>query len=729
MLIVGVLLWCGCSERPPTGPESGWSFFAQSGDQQLGRARAPLDQPLTVRLVEQGTLAPVRGVRVRFALARPEGATLDDSTVLTDADGFARTRLTLGAAGTTAEVRAWLAVAPERLVTFMATAQADASIVSITPSTLRGGDTVTVTGENLFGAVSRVHFGDASADVLVSTSSSVSTVRAVVPYCLAAGATPVSVELDGLRTNTIVATASAPRQPIALVPFARVTLPAARAAECASFAGAGAKYLVTASFGSVGSPDPVEWQLGAPGVSAQAVTSVPALRTVRERGSRRDFDERLRALEASLAPAVRAERVTSQTHMSNLAVAAPAVGSTRDFRVVASLDGTRFTIVRGELRYAGERVLFYMDEEYNDLPNEQVLGLARLYDRDLHRIAIDAFGAEPDVDGDGRVMVLLTPAVNRLVPADECILRGVVTGFFYPVDQMERDPNSNRGEIFYGYVPDPAGQFGCEHSEVESVRALQSQFLHEMQHLISFNQRVLARNVAPEEGWLAEGLSQVAEELGSKLFEARYPAPLGRSTTVQLFPDSAAPFIAPQLLNAYVYLSFNLDNSVTSFTAPGRLENRGGAWLFMRWLADQMGEGILKRLVESPRSGIENIEAAAREPFRSLFADFSATLVADSVPGVPRFAIPGRLRFTSRNLRQLMAREAVVAGFSKPFPLTTYSLVRGGSLRSAMPAGTMIHALLETAPADGPFAIAFTAPGGTSLPPALAGQVTVMRVP
>jgi hypothetical protein len=139
---------------------------------------------------------------------------------------------------------------------------------------------------------------------------------------------------------------------------------------------------------------------------------------------------------------------------------------------------------------------------------------------------------------------------------------------------------------------------------------------------------VLVRGGAQEDVWLNEGLGQIAEELGSEYYEAKYPPPSGRSTTTQLFPDSAGPFIQPQLLNAYVYLNTTRAHSVMSYNGGGSLEERGATWLFLRWLASQKGESIFGRLVQTSKTGIANSQAQAGESFGALFCDFSTALEA-----------------------------------------------------------------------------------------------------
>jgi hypothetical protein len=730
-IIVG--FGAGCARERTLAPESGYRISIVSGDGQLGRARALLGAPLVVRVVDPAHDTPAVGVRIRFSVEAggEAGAQLLDSIAVSDGEGLARAWLTLGEEPHAAEnyhedelqVRASIAAAPWISATFTERLVGQITLTSVSPTTVKAGDTLRYTGANLNGSEVIAEFGSTrvAARGLV-----------VVPPCLEPGPTTLRLLVDGKPSNSMPITVVANRAPLALAPLERITLPAARLAECVSLAGNGAQYIVTAQFGAVGSPDAVDWQFGADGVPT-LLASARAPSTARPRPrvtAQREFDSSIRKLEEQLVTQARGQRAQSSLRVASQA---PALESQRDFRVVSRMDGTAFTSVTARLRYAGAHLLVYTDIETDGdtagFSDEQLTALSMLYDRDLYGAAVNAFGADPDLDGNGRIIVLFSPVINRMARAEDCLLRGYVTGFVYPVDQLERDPNSNRGEIFYGFVPDPLGKYSCVHDESDVIRVLQPTFIHEMQHLISFNERVLARGGQAEELWLNEGLSQIAEELGSKLFEARYPAPAGRSSTQQLFPDSAAPFIAPQMLNAYVYLFFVLDNSLTSYEAHGSFEERGGTWLFLRWLADQKGDDVLRRLVQGSRRGIGNIEAVTGEKFGALFGDFSLAIQADSLPGFPRATAPERIRFKSRNLRQLMAREAVVSGFMEPWPLRTYVMGHGASLRAAMPAGTMMHALLQSNPGSGPLRLSFTAPGGSPLALPLGAQVSIMRLP
>jgi hypothetical protein len=247
--------------------------------------------------------------------------------------------------------------------------------------------------------------------------------------------------------------------------------------------------------------------------------------------------------------------------------------------------------------------------------------------------------------------------------------------------------------------------------------------------MISFFHHVLARGGEAEEHWLNEGLSHIAEELGSRVFEQRYPAPLGRSTTTQLFPDSSNGFIRPQMLNAYIYLANTPVHSVTTFNGTGSIEERGAAWLFLRWLGDQKGDDIFRRLEQTSLTGIANVEARTGEPFARLFADFSIALYTDSLPGYPRNSVSPRYRFVTRNLRQIMAREATLTGFPSVFPLLPIRIPFAGYGEGPIIPGTMVYALFgPTRTGQGPAVLNFFRKNGLPWLPSDGAQMSVVRV-
>jgi hypothetical protein len=517
-----------------------------------------------------------------------------------------------------------------------------------------------------------------------------------------------------------------------LAPFQAVTVSSSLLSSCVTLPGNGATYLVVGEFASVGNPlNAVSWELGTKPVGGSALAARQALRIAGDNPVRRQFEATLRGIERQVAPRVRAEAIAARGSASRLSAAIatpPAIGSMRDFTVVAALDGSSFTSATGRLIYSGDHVLLYADTIGQGFSDAQYQSLGALFDKDLYEIDVKAFGNPSDIDQNGRVIAFFTPKINQLVARTNCAFAGYVTGFFYATDLLASDPHSNKGEIFYSYVPDSSGTYSCAHTTASVQYVMAGTFLHELQHMISYNQHVLLRGGAQEQTWLNEGLGQIAEELGSEYYEAKFPAPAGRSTTTQLFPDSAGPLIQPQLLDAYVYMGSTRAHSVTSYNGGGSLEERGATWLFLRWLASQKGEDIFGRLVQTSDTGVANIRARTGEQFGALFGDFSAALAVDSIPGVPRASIPLRYRFGIRNLRQLMAREATIETFPDQWPLPSYTLGIGGALSASMIPGTMVHSTITPPAGSAGVTMSFLAPQAQPFPAALGAQVTIFRL-
>src|SRR4029434_4510563 len=96
--------------------------------------------------------------------------------------------------------------------------------------------------------------------------------------------------------------------------------------------------------------------------------------------------------------------------------------------------------------------------------------------------------------------------------------------------------------------------------------------------------------------------------------------------------------------NAHSCLKTPGSTSMNALSGNGSLAERGGSWLFLRWLGDQKGESIYGRLVQTSRTGVGNVEDKANETFAGLFGDFTPAVFTDSIPGVARTAVPSRLR-------------------------------------------------------------------------------------
>lgn len=417
--------------------------------------------------------------------------------------------------------------------------------------------------------------------------------------------------------------------------------------------------------------------------------------------------------------------------------ASAAVDTMRSFSVLNTLAATpAYTSVGAKLRFGGSRVLLYVDTlAAAAFTDAELIGIGTLYDQRLAPAVTTNFGDGSDIDGNARVIFVLTPTVNSMVTASQCSSSGFVRGFFYNHDLSSSEATSNRGEVFYAYVPDEAGRFSCAHTKTDVLANLPPTFMHELQHMISFGEHAIERNGTSEEVWLNEGLSHMAEEIGSLSYESRFPAPSGRSNPASIFPDSASPYINPNLLYSYRYLFSSATYSITS-CAPGTfcsLAERGGTWLFLRWIADQQASGGFRRLVETNLTGRANLEAATGQSTAALLGDFALAVSADSVVGVARNAAPAALRFSSRNLRRLYKSlfdaYGIIGGVGRPFPIEPLALPAGTNLTGTMRPGTFLTYRLRLGAGTPAATLRLLAIDGTPFPLTSGAQVAVLRMP
>jgi hypothetical protein len=500
-----------------------------------------------------------------------------------------------------------------------------------------------------------------------------------------------------------------------------------------------ASYVVMPQFASTGTRSLVRYALGNGG-SLTPPSRIERGQTVSLAAR---LDNVLRQIEHQLAPGAR--RGASEMRalaLSSQAVRGPSlqtVGSTRTFRVLSSIPANdqqqpTFATVTATLRFAGQNIYIYVDNQapsgQNGFSDETLTRLGTWFDQDLHPIGVNTFGAPSDIDANGRVIVLMTPVVNGLTPTTNCNV--VIAGFFFGLD-LTQGTNSNRAEVFYSLVPDPQAQFSCARSVAAVQASAPPTFIHEFQHMISYNQHVIVRGGSDEDAWLNEGLSHIAEEVVARFYDNKHWPP---PTPERLFTDTSNIFISNDLSNSYEYLQATPTTSLTVFESTGSLEERGAAWLFLRWLADQKDTTIFGRLVQTNLTSIANVENVAAESFPALFGDWSIALWTDSIVGHPRASVPARNRFKGLNpratsLRVIYARLNTIAptDFPRVYPLVLRPLAFASTVESNMYPGAMEHFQLTASPTDPAVGIRYTRPDGQTFADALKAQVGLFRLP
>jgi len=471
--------------------------------------------------------------------------------------------------------------------------------------------------------------------------------------------------------------------------------------------------------------------------SASHATLGGTLPHARKMTAQRAAEKALRA-RAARRPASAALRASNRAAVSAAVSRAviPAVGSVRSFHVSNSFTVNTWATVGARLAYAGTNVLVYIDTlaPSGGFTAAQLSAFGLLFDQTMYPIDTAAFGGPSDVDGNGHVIMLMTPIVNADSPAAECQTQGFVAGFFDPGDfDGPSDPNSNQGEIFYSIVPDTTGQFSCAHGVGEVGLDVPGTFLHELQHLINYSQHVVVSGGSPSDSWMDEGMSITAEELGSVYYEQKCPPPACRTDPTQLFPDSSQGFVQDFLYDSYQYALLPDTATITLSTDDeGGFSWRGGAWLFVRWLGDQMGSGVYKQLERGPSNAFTDVQQVTGQTFPALFANFGLALYTDSLPGLPRNTAPAANRFVSRNVKQLWARLFATSGNAVDIPYQNPVLlfpITNDTTTSVLLPGTMTFFRLDTPANVATVTIQFAAPGGLAFSPSLHAQMAVFRLP
>ena len=734
--LIAISTLAGCSGDPVAPPEASYTISVRSGSAQQGPAGSVLLQPLQVTVVDVAN-QPVRGVVVRFRALN--GGSLTDTIGVTALGGIAEASARLGATQGEQRFQAFLSRAPQKLVEFSVTATAGAVLTAVEPNAFEPGDTVIIRGENFntdpLG--NSVLFGTGRGRILSSVDDT--ELQVVVPACLAPGPIAVRVEVGSAVTGSIQATYGSTTPVLALGIGDAITVTGEELGRCVQLPSSGPRYLVVPQFASAASePAPTQFRIGRgdapPVIGGQSPQPpFPQPQTAQQR-----VDARMREIERQLAPAA----ARQGNEPERVALEALTLNSERTFRVISDLgepdEPPAFASSVARLKYIGTHILIYVDKGAPAaLLDADVTQLGRLFDDRLYDLDVQTFGSESDIDGNGKVIVLMSQRVNQLVSAAQCNLSGFVAGYFYPNDLIRNNANSNRGEIFYTLVPDPSGEFGCTQSTSFVKRLVPGTFVHEFQHMISYNQHVLARGGSSEDVWLNEGLSLIAEETAGRFYEER--GDIVRSG--QIFPDSTTPYLRDLIGHAYDYLISPTSHSVTTFDSFGSLPERGAAWLFLRWLGDQKGNQIFGQLVQTKTTSIENVQEKAGESFAALFGDFAIACVADlsTITGFSRDSLSARHRFKPRRrgtgtqdyrfiFSQYLEKPQQSPIFG-PTPSAYEIPADGGLLFRSMPSGTMSFMSFRTSTIAGPsIGLRFTTSSSSPFPLTLGAQVGIVRV-
>ncbi|MGH7481430.1 MAG: IPT/TIG domain-containing protein [Longimicrobiales bacterium] len=660
-------LAAGCDEDVVAPPEDAdiYSAAVQGGDDQVALPSTTLDRPLQVIVVDTRTGLPAPEIAVSWAVVAGSGATLSDAQSATDSAGIAQATLTLGPGPGSYAVE--VAVNDDGIEPARYHARAlDGTpvIATVTPGAAAAGDTVLIDGAGFGDRVDllAVLVGGFRAEVVSATTD---RIRAVVPGCLPDRPVELVVSVGSVPSEPAAFTVE-PSDPAPLMLERGEVRTIASAAELACLsieAGtSGDRFLIVVENAATVAGAELAFRLT--GAASAPLTARAAMVPSDAGGARADQPDTSPAAPAEHAQLAwelevrqhtsralaSAPRLAPRFQESEEPVEPPGLGDRREFWVV---DGDReFKRVTAVVQHVSDHAIIYEDQAApaDGLRAEDFERFGALFDDPIFDTDVAAFGQPSDLDGNGRVIVLLTPVVNTLTPRGSL---GFVGGFFFPCDLFVCE-NSNHGEIFYGLVPDPAGEYGDVRTREQILLALPPLLAHEFQHMVHFNQRNLIRGAFTQETlWLAEGLAHMAEDLVAEVFERRGDV------------DMATRFRGSNRSRAFLFLGTPEESpgpphrvSLLSGAGLGTLEQRGAAWLFVKYLAEHHGQEILGRLTATTLSGTTNVQDRTSTSWAETLDAWSVALWADDAPELEGAGLDAAYGYPDTDLRDALFSES-----------------------------------------------------------------------
>jgi hypothetical protein len=641
-VVVGLVAACSGDDGPTGLDRNVFELVVVSGSDQSGVVGTVLADPLVVAVRRKSGGAGEPGATVTWRVIQGDGEPTRTSAV-TDEDGNAVTRIVLGDLSGDLEVQASVQ-GLDPVVVESLTALPAPAIQSLSASSADPGDVIDVLVTNLTAQMSiQILFDGVAGEITNRQDGSPATLSTVVPapagVCTPTKDVDVRLRVDGYSGPTQNLTVSVPAQPFEIGQV--LVMGSSGEVDCAVLPadGGSAKYMLVALSAEFETDGQVQVSLGGSSVQFSAAENAgqPAAQ---------DFTTQLRAFERELVARGLADRGLApglQPQYSAQLFALPSLGSRRDFWVIRNTDALPdageedFDRVTATLKFVGTHTLLYLDDASPSpgLTDTDIEDVGELYDQVLYQSDLDYYGEPTDFDHNDRVIVLLSPTVNKLTPR---AAQGVVVGFFFGLDLLDPGtPNcdicqfSNDGELFYGLVPDEAGIHSDPRERERVLELLPGVLVHETVHMINFRFKIFVHDQAGEELWLSEGLAHMGEELGADEADAAGD------------PDAADNLYASNFGRAASFLEEPGSNSLTVISGGGSLGERGAAWLFLRWLGDQYGDFIFRDIVSAAPNGVANIEAQTGEDFFRLFADWAVALWADdlNIPGLAdRYQVP-----------------------------------------------------------------------------------------
>lgn len=331
-------------------------------------------------------------------------------------------------------------------------------------------------------------------------------------------------------------------------------------------------------------------------VTLRSLLAQPALR------SRLERVEAIAGLDRAEPAAPSTVEEPSVTQTSPPAPHAPG-GAVRDRRFFLHVtesaleDPLAYVPVEATLACEGEQVRVYCDRGLGEGEFDPALAeeIVRTLDERILPRSAEIIGRHRDVDGDGKLAVLLTGWLGRLRGGTTSVNGFVRSGDF---NSQGTAPYSNQADVIY------------LNAAVSRGPALTALLAHEYTHAVCCSAR---NDCAAEWGWLpdeADWLSEAMAHVAERLHGAGW-SNLDRRVHAFLENTSSSPLV------------------VADYYRSGRWRDagcRGATFLFLEWCLAQTDEALLRELADDPQVGLAKLERVAGVPFPALYRGWTIGL-------------------------------------------------------------------------------------------------------
>ncbi len=388
------------------------------------------------------------------------------------------------------------------------------------------------------------------------------------------------------------------------------------------------------------------------------------------------FEARLRQREVAMVRRLGAATMLPVPRRSALRASAPAdLPPTLRFDTATTCTDAGGKVATGVLIHQNPDMAIYQDSvQHLNAPITE-LDAARItdyYSAYAKGMITAYFGENPDVDGNGKLIVLVSPVVSGDAAGF------VWVGNFYPTADCAS--SNERDMVFLS-----ADLVRAMDDADPSWQALET-VAHEAKHVVSLYQRlaasrrVSAPNFQPE--WIEEGTAEIAGEMSSRIaWAANGGPPVGATVSLGSFASGGITAdnygVLIHLARTVSYLSSQPNGLVVAPLGAAPKSNvYGSGWHFHRWLADAYGDAatpladssLFRALTDSlTLAGVAGLEEETGSTFTELLDQFFAAVCLNGT-GAP----PAAREFTSYDFPSATRIAPGPSQGAYPWPVTGY---------------------------------------------------------